>query len=257
MPEHDKDDGLLRSRDLWLALGLLTRLPLPAHGDLTRGARAAWAWPLAGAIIGALGGAVAVGGTAMGLPIAVAAGLAITAAVIATGAMHEDGLADSADGLWGGWTPARRLEIMRDSHIGTYGVLALIVSVGVKWALLVSLIEGNVIWPAMIASAALGRAGMVGLMTALPFARQDGLAHSVGRPAASTAIIAGLLSAGVVVLTIGPAAGLVSAIAAVAALIGTGWLAHRKIGGQTGDILGAGQQLAEIAALAALVVALT
>jgi adenosylcobinamide-GDP ribazoletransferase len=256
MSERDTDDGLVQAGDLWLALGLLTRLPLPVQGRMTRGARAAWAWPLAGAVVGAIGGAVAVVSLNAGLPAMVAAGLAIAITVMITGAMHEDGLADTVDGFWGGWDRARRLEIMRDSHIGTYGVLALIVTVGVKWALLMSLLDMGMAWPAMIAAAALGRGGMVGLMTAMPFARDDGLARSVGRPTMAIALLAGGLALCCAILTTG-LAGFAAALAAGAITVVIGWSAHHKIGGQTGDVLGAGQQLAEIAALTALVLVLS
>ena len=100
--------------------------------------------------------------------------------MITTGAMHEDGLADTVDGLWGGWTRDRRLEIMKDSHIGTYGVLALIVSAGLRWSVLAGLLTLGA--GPVVAIAVLSRASMPALMAALPNARGDGLAHKVGAP---------------------------------------------------------------------------
>ena len=122
------DRDILRqfSGDLRLALGLLTRLPLPSTPDMARGAQAAWAWPLAGLAPAALAALAMALGSALGVLPGVAAALGLAVSVMVTGAMHEDGLADTADGLWGGWTPERRLEIMKDSRIGAYGVIALI-----------------------------------------------------------------------------------------------------------------------------------
>jgi adenosylcobinamide-GDP ribazoletransferase len=127
--EHN-DISLTRWCDISAGFALLTRLPLRASdAALERGARAAWGWPLIGAVLGALAGAGA-GDAMLALPAGpgVAAGVMLGAQAMLTGAMHEDGLADTADGFWGGWDPARRLAIMKDSHIGSYGVMALMVA---------------------------------------------------------------------------------------------------------------------------------
>jgi len=132
----DRDTSpLLLPTDITAALGLLSRLPVPVDGAkaAARGAAAAWAYPVAGFVIGALMALIASMALWLGLSAPIAAGLALTAGVIVTGAMHEDGLADSADGLWGGWEPAGRLEIMKDSHIGVYGVCALVLSLLLRW----------------------------------------------------------------------------------------------------------------------------
>ncbi len=233
MPQ-ERDTPLLQPGDIALALALLTRLPVRlAHGAATRGAAAAWAWPLAGAIVGglaALGGSIAL---ALGLPTGVVAGIVLAAGIVLTGALHEDGLADCADGFWGGWDRARRLEIMKDSHIGSYGVLALGLSLILRWSALSALIAAGHLWGPIIAAAALSRVPMTGVMHALPNARGSGLSQSTGRPAQGGAVIAAVLAA---------------ALAGLAAAA----IARARIGGQTGDVLGATQQLAEIAALAAL-----
>ena len=106
--------------------GRKSPLQLDGARAQARVAAAAWAWPLAGMAVGLLGAAA--GGLVLWLGVApaAAAAIAIAAQIFATGALHEDGLADSADGLWGGWDKARRLAIMKDSRIGTYGVLALV-----------------------------------------------------------------------------------------------------------------------------------
>jgi adenosylcobinamide-GDP ribazoletransferase len=245
--------ALVSPHDPLAALGLLTRLPVPVNGDraMARGAAAAWAYPLAGAVVGGLGGAVHWFAVALGLPPTVAAGLTLAALVVITGALHEDGLADTADGLWGGWTPARRLEIMRDSRIGTYGVVALVLSLGLRAGALAAL-PGPAALPALIACGALSRAAMVTVWAALPPARRDGLSAGTGRPDPRAAAL-GLALALSIAATLCGAPGMVAALAALAGAGLIGAIARAKIGGQTGDILGAAQQVAEIAALVVLV----
>lgn len=247
-------DRLIDLRDPLRALTLLTRLPIPG-ADGTREAASAWAWPLVGIVIGTLAAVTAWVALALGLPAAAAAGLALVVAIITTGGLHEDGLADCADGFWGGYTTERRLEIMKDSQIGSYGVLALILGVGMKWVLLTALLEAGWLWPAILIPAILSRGAMAGAMAALPFAREDGLARHVGRPKAKAAILAALVSGLIAVALAGPNG--LFALALVAAVsLGVARLAQAKIGGQTGDVLGAIQHLTEIAALATLVVTL-
>ncbi len=242
--------------DLTAALGLLTRLPLPATPIAPRGGAAAWAWPLAGVIIGALAGMVAALALALGLTPWVAAALTLAASAMLTGAMHEDGLADTADGLWGGWDKARRLEIMKDSHIGSYGVLALILVTLARWSALSAILATGSPWGAIIAVAALSRAAMAVLMAWLPNARASGLSALVGRPTAKVAWAAvGLAGLICLVLTGWHAFGMAAFAGFVC--LGLGLIARAKIGGQTGDILGASQQLAEAAALCALAAGLS
>jgi len=238
--------------DLRLALALLTRLPLPhlPNSAFAHQARAGWAFPVAGVVVGLLAMAVGLAALALGLSTSLAAGLVLGVQVMATGAMHEDGLADSADGLWGGWTRARRLEIMKDSQIGTYGVLSLILSLGLRWQALGLILAAEPL--ALPVIAALSRAPLPMMMARMPNARQSGLSQSVGQPPVTSALIA-MLGAGLLaIVTLGgtifwPLVG---------ALIGIGIvmrIATRKIGGQTGDILGATQQVTEICLLLGLV----
>ena len=242
--------------DLRAALGLLTRLPLPYPKDTPRGAAAVWAYPVAGLIIGAMAGMVAAMSLFLGLTPAVAAALTLAAQAMLTGAMHEDGLADSADGLWGGWDKLRRLEIMKDSHIGSYGVLALILVTLARWSALSTLLALGNHFGAVIAVAALSRAPMAVLMAWLPNARASGLSALVGRPAprlAGYAVAIAILSCFALVGL--PAFGM--ALFAGSITLCLGLVARAKIGGQTGDILGASQQLAEAAALCALAASLS
>lgn len=228
------------------ALRLLTRLPLPAS-DVIAGPHAAWAWPVAGAVVGGL--AALVGVLALPLGAGVAAALVLGAQAMMTGAMHEDGLADTFDGLWGGWDRARRLEIMKDSHIGTYGVMALLVVGLVRWSALAALLAAGAWW-AVVLVAVLSRAPMAVLMAVMPNARGSGLSQSVGRVPGKAAWVAVLIGAGVS-LPFG-VAGVAAVFAVVAMAAGLAAVARAKIGGQTGDILGASQQLGEAAALAVL-----
>lgn len=251
-----KDDlALMMPADIPAALGLLTRLPVRVDtaNATARGVRTAWAWPLAGMAVGLMAGLVAATALWIGLPPTVAALLLITIQIAATGAMHEDGLADSLDGLWGGWDPARRLAIMKDSRIGAYGVIALVLTLILRWQLWALLIAAGHLWGPVIAVAALSRVPMVALMWALPHARAGGLSHAVGRPATATLALAAGVALIIAVGTLGWVS-LSLAIALTAATLIWGTIARAKIGGQTGDILGAAQQFAEIAALCLLVV---
>ena len=243
------DSAWMRVSDIFAGFALLTRLPLRASdAALARGAAAAWSWPLVGAVLGGIAGLAAVVLLSLGLPAPVAAGLCLGLMVVMTGALHEDGLADTADGFWGGWTVERRLEIMKDSHIGSYGVIALILSLGLRWLALSTLFEAGLALPALIAAGALSRAVMPALMHALPPAREGGLSRSVGRVSFDTAVLAAAVAMVLALLALGLAA-LPLVLAATVAGWGIGALARAKIGGQTGDILGAAQQMAEISLL--------
>lgn len=244
----------LRS-DVLSAMMLLTRLPIGRvlRGNPTpRAADAAWAWPLAGLAVGLPAGALGMAVAASGLPGGFAAALTLLCLVMLTGALHEDGLADLADGFWGGFTPERRLEIMRDSRIGAYGVIALILSLLARWLLLeTALSQGNLLGATVVA-AMVSRAPMGVVMRWLPPARSDGLSRNNGQPPAKGVRIGALLAIAVL-LTQGPLHALLAAALVCAVTWGVGLLARAKVGGQTGDVLGAVQQLCEIAVLAALV----
>ncbi|WP_424943308.1 adenosylcobinamide-GDP ribazoletransferase [Aliiroseovarius crassostreae] len=241
---------LVHLQDLPAALGLLTRLPIPVDGDLAtrRGAMAAWAWPLAGGIIGGLVACFALLLLWVGLPLPLTAFLALACQIMLTGALHEDGLADTADGLWGGYDRARRLEIMKDSRIGAYGVIAIVLSLAARGVALTLVLDGPFPILALIAVGVISRLPMVLLMAAMPNARGSGLAQSVGRPGVATSGLAAALTLLIGAICLGWAllplllwGGLIT--------IGLALIARAKIGGQTGDILGASQQLAEITGL--------
>ncbi len=246
MPQNDTTSALWR--DLMAAFGLLTRLPVPMA---TVRANAAWAWPLVGLAVALLAGAAGLLALGLGLPPEIAAGVVLLVQVLVTGALHEDGLADSADGLWGGADKARRLEIMKDSRIGTYGVLALGLVAGMRWQAVALLLMAQGLWP-LVAAAVLSRAAMAGVMALLPPVRRDGLARSVGQPEPFMAVAAGVLALVLAGLAVGWTA-ILAAFAALVAATTVAMLAKARIGGQTGDILGATQQVSDLAVLLVLV----
>ncbi|MEM9757063.1 MAG: adenosylcobinamide-GDP ribazoletransferase [Pseudomonadota bacterium] len=234
--------------DLILAFGLLTRLPLPARAvDPARTATAAWAWPIVGAVVGCLAAAAGWAAVRAGTPPMLAAAVALGVLALVTGGLHEDGLADTADGLWGGVSRSQRLEIMRDSRIGAYGVLALGIVFAIRWSAVTALAASGS-WGALIAAAAASRAGMAALMAALPPARADGLSRGTGRPPSSSVAVAGLAGLAAIV-ALAPGAGWAIA-GGLLVLLTVGRVARQKLGGQTGDILGCAQQVSEAAILA-------
>lgn len=249
-----QQERIVSRSDVAAALGLLSRLPVRVDmaAARARGPRAAWAFSVAGLALGLIAALAGTLAGALGLPPPLAAAVVLVVLVVTTGAMHEDGLADSADGLWGGWDRERRLAIMKDSRTGAYGVIALVLSLLMRWAALVPLIEAGWLWAAVLAAACLSRAAMVGVMAALPNARADGLSRGVGRPPAAAALVAGALALALALAAAGLAA-VPAALGAGAAALGWAAVARAKIGGQTGDILGATQQLTEIVVLLVLV----
>ncbi len=243
---------LLDVRDIPAGLGLLTRLPVrvnSAHA-MARGAAAAWAWPLAGVVVAGCAAVAGLGTLSLGLAPGIAAGATLAVQIVVTGALHEDGLADCADGFWGGWTRARRLEIMADSRIGAYGVLALILVVGLAWQALAQMMAAQpVAWVAWLAAAAmLSRAAMGWTMASLPRARWGGLSARVGRPTRRTAVTGAAVALGGSVLVLGPEGLLAGGIAALVC-VWLGRLALDRIGGQTGDVLGGVQSVTALAVL--------
>jgi adenosylcobinamide-GDP ribazoletransferase len=249
------------ARDVGDALRFFTRAPLvePARAPLDIN-RIAWAAPVAGLAVGLVGGLVLALTGRLGLPPLIRAGLATAALIVATGALHEDGLADAADGFGGGATRADKLEIMRDSRIGVYGALALALSLILRVGALAAALDGGS-WraaAALILIAALSRAGALTPLALLPPARADGAGASAGRLDA-TALAAAWGSGLIIALTLGLAAlgithALVAALASGAGSLAIVLLAQRQIGGQTGDVAGAAQQCAEIAAWCGLLI---
>lgn len=247
----DMPDGLAR---WWLetrvALAFLTRLPVPLD-DATDVplAQAARGFPVAGLVVGIGGAVVFAIAEVFALPTLVAALLAIGGMVLLTGGLHEDGLADAADGLGGGRDREHALSIMRDSRTGSYGVVALVLALGLRAAAVSALGYPDAAGVAIIAAACASRAVLPAVMLYLPPARPDGLAQTAGAPSQRTVIEAAAIGLIVVMLCLGFfAALLLASLLAVLAVLFMRYLKHR-LGGQTGDTLGAVQQGAETAIL--------
>jgi adenosylcobinamide-GDP ribazoletransferase len=238
--------------DVTGALAVLTRLPLPdAWTALPLRARSVWAFPLVGVLVGAVagGGYVAM---RLALPPEMAAVVALALAMLLTGALHEDGLADCCDAL-GGRSRERRLEILRDSRIGAFGTLGLLASVLFRWSALVDVGETADVVLSLIVAHAGSRAAIAVPLAMLAPARDNGQAAGLGRPSVPALLLTLAVAAAVLFAawgSLGLAAGLIAvAVAAIASGI-----ARRLLGGHTGDVLGAVQQLCECALLAAAVV---
>jgi adenosylcobinamide-GDP ribazoletransferase len=239
--------------DFKTAVAFLTRLPMP-HPDGASPAnlvRAHRMFPVVGALIGAVVGLLCLGLRAIGVPDLAAAALALGASAIITGALHEDGLADVADGFGGGRTLEAKLEIMRDSRLGTYGAMILLVSFAAKLSALAAIPTSYVV-PGLIAAHALGRGVLPAMSLNLPYARKDGLARNAGQPDATIAATAAGLALLIALLSLSWSNGLFAAALAGVSGLGVAWLALRQIGGQTGDVLGGAEQVAETAILVML-----
>jgi adenosylcobinamide-GDP ribazoletransferase len=240
--------------DLKVAAVFLTRLPVRVEGALSMRdlAGAVHAFPLVGAAVGLAGGLAFWAAHAGGLPSLPASILAVAAMVLATGALHEDGLADTADALGAGADRARALEVMRDSRIGSFGTVALVLTLLARVTALASLWEPAFVAALLAAAGASSRAVMPVVMLVQPSARSAGLAADAGRPEAARVAAAALLALAVAFLAL--PAGLALAGTLAAALVGLGLAAGlgRRFGGCTGDTLGAVQQAAEVAFLFAV-----
>jgi adenosylcobinamide-GDP ribazoletransferase len=252
----------LARRDIAESLRFFTRLRVGEPGlsaplDIDR---IAWAAPVSGVAVGLIGALALALTTLLGLPLLLRAGLATAALVVVTGALHEDGLADVADGFGGGATRARKLEIMRDSRVGAYGALAIALALTLRVTALAAALDGG-FWRAslgLMLVAALSRAAALTPLALLPPARAEGAGAAAGR-LDSNALAAAWGSGLVIALALGLVAlGVAHALFAVL-LSGAGALlmvalARRAIGGQTGDVAGAAQQCGEIAAWCGLLI---
>jgi len=237
-----------------VATMFLTRLPVRATGDgLPALGGAAWAFPLVGLGVGLAAGVVYGVASWFGLTGWLAAVFAVAAQIALTGALHEDGSADVADGFGGGTDKSAKLAIMRDSRIGAFGVIALVLSLAARIGVLAALADTGAVIAALMVSGAASRAGMAVMMRALPAARDDGLGHGAGAPDSDATMVALVIAVAAALLLLGGGGGLAALIGAALGALGLASLARRQIGGQTGDVLGAGQQTAEVLCLCAIV----
>ena len=241
--------------DLVAALSFFSRLPVKAPPRPLDLRECAGAWPLAGLLLAVGPAASIVLNSWLGIPPLVSAFLAIAVAIALTGALHEDGVADTFDGLAHGRSASERLAIMRDSRIGVFGALALIITVGVRVAVLAALaVHPSEAVLALFGVAIVSRSLALWHWSALPPARHDGMAWRAGQPdtpALQIGLLTGLIAAIVLIAVFGWAAllGLLFAGLAVGFFSA---LANRRLGGHTGDTIGAMQQIAEAMLLAGI-----
>lgn len=242
--------------DIPIAFSLLSRIPVPVDhmraGE--RLAESAWAWPIVGAVLGTIAGVSGLICLYLGAPPMLAALVTLTVLVLHTGAMHEDGLGDCADGFGGGRDKSHILDIMKDSRVGAYGAAAIALAFLARSQALGAL-PAEVFVAALAGTGALSRVAMA-LVMLMPNARQDGLSASAGHPQTLSVLIA-ISIALILCLLLFPASLPATVAAMLIFCLPLLWIAQRRIGGQTGDVLGGVQQLAEIGALFALATVLT
>ena len=235
---------------LLAATAFFTRVPVDRRAaGAWRLADLAWAFPLVGAGIGGIAALALLSAQLVGLGNWPAALMSVLAGLVLTGALHEDGLADTADGFFGGHDREQRLAIMSDSRQGTFGVLAIVLSVLLRAAALVEIgevVQGGL---ALIAAHAASRAALPLAMRSLAPARTEGLGAAAGRPSLPLAVAALVIGLTIALAALGPERGAMAIILAGSVLFGLGVVAQRRIGGYTGDVLGAFQQVAEIVVL--------
>ncbi|WP_242512667.1 adenosylcobinamide-GDP ribazoletransferase [Thalassospira povalilytica] len=234
--------------DFWRAMALLSRVPLPPVGDFRAAliARSVWCWPLVGLVLAGLALLPAMLVDFLtGNPLVYAI-FAIAAMVLLSGAMHEDGIADCADGFGGGMDRDRKLEIMRDSTVGTYAVVMLILTLGLRLVLITAAADIGQAGILFLIMAVISRAAMPVVMRILPPARDNGLGKGAGRPGWLPVLI-GFAIASAIVLVLGGIGAMFAVIVGVMiAILIVAMVARSQIGGQTGDVLGATQICAEL-----------
>jgi adenosylcobinamide-GDP ribazoletransferase len=240
-----------RADDLKASVLFLTRLRFgptkPVAGATI--ARGAWAFPLAGLAVGCIGALVYLLAARLRLPPWPAAALAVAATMAVSGCLHEDGLADTIDGFGGGRIRELKLDIMRDSRIGAYGVCALVLTILLRVGALASLGEPSLVAPALIAAHGAARAVLPVFMFFVPPARSDGLSAGAGQPPRQSVIAAAVLGILVLVVCLGVLAGIAALILLIIVAAFLAWLSLAQIDGQTGDVLGAVEQVSEIVVL--------
>ena len=234
-----------------LATAFFTRLPADPRAGEWRLADSAWAFPLVGAGIGGAAALALLLSQLIGLASWATALLSVLASIAITGALHEDGLADTADGFFGGRDREEKLAILRDSRQGTYGVLAIVLSVLLRAAALAGIGDAIHAGLALIAAHAASRAALPAAMIGLTPARRDGLGAMAGIPRAGGAIAAALIGAAIALAALGPVRGGVAICLTGIVVFAMAELSRRHIGGYTGDVLGAFQQVGEIVILLA------
>ncbi len=241
-------------RDICIAGVFLTILPIKINGQIKdiELAEASWTFPLIGLVIGAICGCMFTLAYVLNLDPLVCAIICVFSSILVTGGLHEDGLADMVDGFGGGASCEDKLRIMRDSRTGTYGVIALILSVLLRSALLDSLTELKFVVIAVILSGIMSRSLLPFITLLFREARHDGLAVKFRKASKGVSLISFLLGTMACFLFLGlTGTFFITGIAIFSVLI-TVLIAYRQIGGYTGDVLGGCQQICEVAVLTAV-----
>jgi adenosylcobinamide-GDP ribazoletransferase len=234
--------------ELRTGLAFLTRLPLVGSASASGAdvVRASWTFPIVGVVIGLIGALAYWLADSVGLHYFVSGVLAVGATVLVTGCLHEDGLADTIDGFGGGGSAMHKLDIMRDSRVGAYGTSALVLSLMLRAGAIANLADPVLVAPGLIAAHAGARATIPLFMRLVPPAQQDGLSADAGRPPQRTTLVSALIGLMVLVPCLSFGGTLVALLFLAAAIGLLAWLCMREIGGQTGDVLGAVEQVSEI-----------
>ncbi len=254
----------LQSRfgDIAAAFLLLSRIPVKyqfAKDSPPDFNSSLWAFPLVGLVIGTFGGIMLTFASFLGLPLLVCGGLSVSVMAMATGAMHEDGLADTADGFGGGRDVDDKMRIMHDSHIGSYGVLALCISTIIRISLFASIAGLDLSNLALIglvaAIAAAARWQILIALRAFPIAADAKLAKVTGQPSMIAIFAAAFLWVVPLAYFVVPIAAVIAGIATLLVCLGLGRIAMRQINGISGDVMGAMIILGEIMLAAGLCLA--
>jgi len=240
--------------DLRIAVGFLTRLAVggrPVALDCERLSRAAAWFPVVGLLVGSVLGATRLLAD-LALPPGAATVLALAAAIVVTGALHEDGLADAADGLGAHVDRARRLEILRDPRVGAYGAVALVLVLLLAWTLLAGL-SGEDVLRAALCAHVLSRWSILPHSLIPPARKGDGSAGTLVRARPGGLAAGSAVAVAVTLAAAGVGAGLVTLAVAAAVTAAGATLMARALGGVTGDTFGAVGKLVEVSVYAALV----
>ena len=242
------------ARALCIAGLFFTRFPFRVKGKIEPEdlKKSGWVFPIIGALIGLIGGTVFLLCSEIGFSPGVCAILAVLSLILATGGLHEDGLADTFDGCFGGYDKTTRLNIMRDSQVGAFGIIALIFSIYLRCIVFIDLSELGLVFIGFIVSGAISR-GILPLSTIfLDPARVNGMASKMGKFSPDLSLLSAGLSVVIMMLLIDV---LVVIFICVVVLFAVGIfmiIVKRLLGGYTGDTLGAYQQIAEIVTLLAI-----
>ncbi|HEX9636539.1 MAG TPA: adenosylcobinamide-GDP ribazoletransferase [Acidobacteriota bacterium] len=237
-------------RRLRYSITFLTRLPLGPRGEAS-GSELSGSlpyYPLVGLLIGALPLLVALGALRLGSGPSLAAALMLIAAVLLTGALHLDGLADAVDGLAGGADREDTLRIMKEGTVGPFGAVALILDLLLRW-LIGSELLARTRWNLLLLAPAFARTALVALILLFPYARREGTSTPFFAGSKPRHLSLALLLALLLTAPLAPLLGPLLLLLGLGVAIGTGIYVRRRLGGITGDILGLANELAELAIL--------